>query len=372
MMIGNMNKALWLFVALSAPRAPSVALAQVNHPDLPQQADAVVVGKIAQDQQNGATVGLMLLVDRVLKGSFAAGQTLNIMWGGAPPSRAPGQPWGDYGIWFLQSVGSRNYQIVPVPASRRGLQDSCYRLPEGVPPPSTTTAGATAPSPGDLVLAELTNAAETFDAHTSEFFLTAGAFFRMPPSPSLMGAYRQMSQSSNIQVKVLGLIGLLQQGDATALDQLPKDVQTLSSLALRGQVTGAISMVRDPSPVTVAALGSLATQSPGLGIQYSAAEALSKIHTKESLPYFALLLDSQDMKLRNWAFEGFSRFVMNLPVETPEMVTTMAWTKPQGPQPYRTTETDRHTGGFGTPEAKQAEYVSFWKAWWSQMQDKIK
>lgn len=57
---------------------------------------------------------------------------------------------------------------------------------------------------------------------------------------------------------------------------------------------------------------------------------------------------------------------MNLPIEMPAMVTTMAWMKPQGPSPYRNADTDGHIGSYRTPADKQAEYVAFWKAWWAQ------
>ena len=101
-------------------------------------------------------------------------------------------------------------------------------------------------------------------------------------------------------------------------------------------------------------------------MQLNAAEALSKIHTRESLRSLVTLLESGDAKLRNLALSGFSRFVLNLPVETPEMVTTMAWMKPQGPTPYRSGETDRHSAILGAPEERHSEYVLFWKNWWAE------
>ena len=254
------------------------------------------------------------------------------------------------------------------------LEASCYRIPEGFPPATVATVNGVIASPLDLVLAELTDAMERLDPWGLEFNWLVDNFHHMPPSPSLTAAYRRMSQSSKIQVKYFGLSGLFQ-GDAASLERVPLDDATLSQLppTVRQATIGGIAGVRDPAPATISVLGRIATtQSLPVGIRNYAAEALAKIHTKDTLPYLAALLDSQDARLRNWAFAGFTRFVDNLPIEKPEMMTTMAWMKPQGPQPYRTADTDRHIASFGASTERNAEYVSFWKAWWSQTKDQLK
>jgi len=358
-------------MALGASSTTAIGVAQVKYPDLTQQADGVVVGKISRAQNSSSGAKLALLVDRVIKGSFTPGETISLAWNGPPPSRAPGQPWGDYGIWFLQSAGP-NWRIVQIPAAQ-SLETSCYRRPEGTLPPATATTGTAAPSPVELMLAELTNAAEKFDPHGFEFIQTIDSFFHMPPSPALTAAFRQMSQSTNPNVKVLGLIGLITGGDSASLGLLPLENTPPLNRFGGGRMGWAISTVRDSAPVTVRELGSIATgKNVPLGIRQCAAEALAKIHTKETLPFAALFLDSQDVTLQKWGLDAFSRFVMNLPIEKPEMLTTMAWMKPQGPAPYSSPETDRHIAGPGIPESKLPEYISFWKAWWSQMQNHLK
>jgi hypothetical protein len=110
------------------------------------------------------------------------------------------------------------------------------------------------------------------------------------------------------------------------------------------------------------------TESLVVGIRGKAAEPLAMIHTKDTLPFLAVLLDSPDAELRNRAFTGFSRFVRNLPIQRAEMITTMAWMKPQGPAPYRNDETDQHGCDISVPNERHSEYASFWKAWWSRNQ----
>ncbi len=370
------SKMSLLLIALGMQWDTTMAVAQVgySYPNLTEQADSVVVGKIVAAQSNSAGSNLMLLADRTLKGSFAPGQTVNIILDGAPPAHATGQPWGVYGVWFLQSAGNANWRIIRVPGSRN-LEDSCYLLPEGSAPPSIATANAPPPAPLDLVLAELMNAAETFDPHGWEFLSTVDNFIRMPPSSSLTAVLRKMCQSSKTHVKAIGLAGLLFRGDSTVLSDLPLDSVTLSGLpvVVRASMISSIATVRDPTPSTVAVLGRIATtQTLAPGIRGCAAEALAKIHTVDTLPTLALLLDSPEAVLRNWAFAGFSRFVDNLPIEKPEMFTTMAWMHPQGPTPYRTADTDKHIADITVPAEKHAEYTSFWKAWWSRMKDQMK
>jgi hypothetical protein len=338
-------------------------------PDLTQQADAIVVGKIAAGQPGN----LQLLVDRNIKGSAAAGQILNVL-SNAKLRRAAGQPWGDYGVWFLQSQQGGNWRIIPVLANR-DFESGCYRLPEGVSPPKLTMANGGMPSVLDLTLAELTNAAEIFDPYGWEFDLLAENFRRMPVSPSLTAAYQRMSQSSKLVVRAMGISGLFK-GDAASLERIPLDSATLSQLpvTVRGPMVNKIGSVRDPAPDTIAVLGRTATaESLVVGIRGKAAESLAMIHTKDTLPFLAILLDSPDAKLRNWAFVGFSEFVDNLPIERAEMIPTMAWMRPQGPQPYRTAETDQHVASTAVPNERHSEYASsFWKAWWSRMQSQIR
>lgn len=361
------------FIAACTLLTTASAVAQGGKgPDLTQQADAVVVGKIASAEPGATNPKLLLMIDRVFKGSLVPGETINILPAGGQPKRAAGQLWGDYAIWFLQSNGVGNWRIMHVPGAQ-SLESSCYRIPEGFPAASVQGANGTAPSVIDLVLAELTNAAERLDPWGIEFDWLVLNFRHMPPSASLIAAYRRMSESSKIQVKYFGLSGLLK-GDAASLEQMPLDDATLAQLpsTVRQLVLGPLG-TRDPSPSTIAVLGRIATtQNLRVGTRGSAARSLAMIHTKETLPFLAVLLDSPDSALRSWAFVGFTRFVNNLPIDVPEMMTTMAWAEPQGPAPYRTAETDRHIASTIVPDAKHAEYTSFWKAWWARMQNQIK
>ena len=116
---------------------------------------------------------------------------------------------------------------------------------------------------------------------------------------------------------------------------------------------------------------SLGTIAADPGWARCAADALALIHTRETLPYLAPLLDSNDTEVRKSALWGFSRFVDNLPVAVPTNIPGMLLA-PQGPTPYRTSETDGHSPGRRPPgSTDDAADVQFWKSWWASMKVKL-
>lgn len=343
--------------------------AEIGHYDPSKNADGVVVGSIAPAQQGAVSATLMLQVDRVLKGPFQSGQVISIEWSGPPPRRLAGAIWGDHGLWLLQAGGGGNWRIIAVPFSGRMFSHLCYPVPVSAP---TLPAAVVNLSPLDRIVSELSNAVQTFDPSGDDFFRTSEGLLRLPKTVSSTAAFQQMSHSPSNEIKAVGLTGLIFQGDITALKQIAPNAEALRRTHIRGRMSGAVSMVIDSSPEAVSALGELATtDSIGPGMQLSAVQALAKIHTKESLPYLALLLDSQHDSIRNQAVNGFSRFAMNLPIETPEGVVSLAWATPQGPAPHRTQETDKHIGSYGTPADKQAVNIGFWRSWWAQKKGEL-
>jgi len=69
---------------------------------------------------------------------------------------------------------------------------------------------------------------------------------------------------------------------------------------------------------------------------------------------------------------GLSRFVDNLPVSTVYNTINGRARIPQGPQPYRTPETDRHSlGTRRLVRANEAEDLQFWRSWWATMRERV-
>jgi len=98
------------------------------------------------------------------------------------------------------------------------------------------------------------------------------------------------------------------------------------------------------------------------------------IHTRETLPFLAKLLDSSDATTREFAMRGLSRFVGNLPVATQQNIFSGKASLQQGPAPYRTPDTDRYslaTRSLAQAPEGEAAFLQFWKSWWALMKDKL-
>jgi hypothetical protein len=96
------------------------------------------------------------------------------------------------------------------------------------------------------------------------------------------------------------------------------------------------------------------------------------IHTRETLPFLGQLLESRDAQTREYAMQGLSRFVDNLPIPTPRTILNGQAVLPQGPQPYRTAETDKYSLSKGALGSRnETEFLHFWRSWWATMKDKL-
>jgi hypothetical protein len=202
---------------------------------------------------------------------------------------------------------------------------------------------------------------------------TAMGFLALPVSPTVTAQYQRLKQSAQHQASVVGLVGLLRQGDLQSLQELLRPPDTaLKASSVRGEVLKAVKGLRSESPQVVQMLGKLATlPTVPVGTQVAAAEALRAIHTEDSLPFLAAMLDSPNADIRDNGIQGFSMFVENLPVQTSETIPNFSWMKPRGPAPYKTPETDGHSAVSRVSPDQQPTYVAFWKTWWSQIGSRL-
>ena len=327
-------------------------------------ADAIVVGEVLSLQQTGSQVAFTLQVDRNLKGNIVPTSVIQVEWDRAPVTRTPQQISGQYGMWFLRTNANGAWQLLPATHSNTPLPLSlaCYPLLKGSAPFASAVGTQ---SVNDLVTGELSTAVEHLPSATTEFYYTATGLLSLSDTSNVTSQYRRLSQMADPQLQVLGLIGLVRQGDAASIERVLELQAALRASKLRVHMVSAVRNVRDGTPRTVQALGRLATTSGvGSGLQMAACDALRSVHTKDSLPFLVALLDSPNAEIRHEGLAGISMFVENLPIQKAEMVPNMTWLRPQGPAPYRTTDTDKYSAKFGEPPDRQAEYVAFWKSWW--------
>ncbi len=357
-----------LMLSAAVGSAPGAALME----RVLEKSDCVVVGEVVHGTYEGSVYSFTLVVYRSLRGDLKPGLAVPVSYNVGVPGGGRGEFHGQFGLWFLANDKSGGLRVVPGWLQPAPFEFSYYPLPRR----GSETFGYSADSPLlDKVFSELAQASESAEPG-QVFYQLANGVLRCvgtPASTSVRETLERWSHSASANLFTLGLAGLIALEDADALQRSQNMLSTIKQSQLAGPFSSAVSDYRSSNPEGVKALGEMVAEEAGiLGLRSAAAFSLRSIHSRESLPYLAKLLDSQDAKLRGDAVAGFTFFVNDLPVMTPGVVAGMAWTKPVGKAPYKTPETDRFgsTGSFERPSDAEA-YAQFWKTWWAQNKAKL-
>jgi hypothetical protein len=331
------------------------------------QADVIVVGETQTAQENGRNYKLTLAVVRSIKGSLNTGQVVTVS-GDQRMDFKINQPAPVsvhlYGIWFLKQDGaSSNFKLLPVKEVHNALTASGFYATSRNASPGLIHTSITPNDLGEQIALELGGALVSY-TDVDQLQLLAYGLMRIY-SPIVPEIYRTLRSSSDIELKIIGLAGLLGKPEnVSVLQEVAANVFAFGK-AHTNSVPG-ICGERDPDPRAIAALGKIAFTASNIYLARCAAEALQYIHTKDTLTYLNTLLDSQDATTREYAIRGFSRFVDNLPIPNGANEIDGTATIPQGPAPYKTAETDKYSISTSRLNpANEAPYLQFWKGWWA-------
>jgi hypothetical protein len=352
-----------------------------------QQADAIVVAEVQTGTQTGRSASLVLSVTRVLKGSMQNGDAVTVLWSsGQSGSR---NLTGSYGLWFLKRAANTTWYLLSLANGQIPIELAYLQLAKGATN-SISSASDGQPPIGDLIALEISGALPQHP-NTTQLFGLATTLLGLAETPTTLSVLRPLRVSSDPELRFLGLAGLVGTGDwsplagsatnlnparlaeaRSALAAIANDIDTLGRLAAGpGLVGHAVAVVRDSDSGSVAALGKIAS-SAEQGLQTQAAYSLACIHTGETLPFLAQLLDSPYTMVRENAVLGMGRFVNNLPITTSGNVPNQRYRVPVGEAPYRTAETDKYSrSSLQVIQNNEAEYVQFWKSWWATMKNKL-
>jgi hypothetical protein len=319
------------------------------------QADAVIIGVASQPVKNGHFVALHLVAERVFKGSVAPGAVLNLDWDTGTDDILWKTPPTLHGIWFLRSTPG-GWEIIPAkPSQRKALSELLY------PTSAAGLPSALTYSDNDSVSDKLIIEAASVPSNDPSDILNAASGSN---SPAVTRLFRYLAQSKSVNERVAGFAGLLERGDDAAIQQLENESQSLSASRAFGRVAAAVAFAfRNAAPESVNALGRIATaQKQDPKLRWAAAQALSAIHTREALPYLAVLLDDPNPALVSYGVVGLGFFANGVGMQTIAGMPGLDHLNKRQPSAYRTSETQKY---LGMAPGRQQEYVDFWRRWWN-------
>jgi hypothetical protein len=188
-------------------------------------------------------------------------------------------------------------------------------------------------------------------------------------SPVWGRMYQRMADSTSPEPKILGLSGLIRDGNASAVAAAApvaalvgdNRAQAILLLSIR-------DFFRATDTDSVTAIGHGATDSTNsAAFREAAAHALAAIHTATALPFLATLLDDSNQNLRIEAIGGMAAFANGLAVQTSAGMPSLAHLQFRPNAPYKTADTVAHLAlGRQAVAPNEASYLSFWKTWWGQ------
>lgn len=335
---------------------------------LADRADAVVVGELFSGKQAGHSLSFVLSVTRILKGDLIGRATVNVS--GRMGLSLSGSLGGHYGIWFLQRTGTQ-WRLLPLLPGAAALETSGYLPISKLSSPAAVVTSSPPRTANDRIAIEMAAAIQSYSDRKQLFTLAYG-LQGATESGLLRDIYLSLRTSSDPEIRFIGLSRTFgPDDDLLTLAEIANNLDLVLKLQARGILVPSICGRTNSDPRAVQYLGRLA-QSSDLAVQRCSAMALMYIHSRESLPFLAGLLDAIDPRTREYAIGGLSRFVDNLPIPTAYNVTNGQVLIPQGAQPHRTMETDKYslsTGWLG--RADQTEHLKFWKSWWASMRNQL-
>ncbi len=179
-----------------------------------------------------------------------------------------------------------------------------------------------------------------------------------PGSVALAETAQAMLLSADPTDRAAGMEALLGQGNVSGLAELEANQNAFLALPFSTVFPMTLKQYyRNPDPAGIAILGKIAQSSPNPTLVDAALGALAVIHTKDTLPYLASFLDSQNLELLKYATGGLASFANGIPIgkHTPTS------------SPYLTSDTIAHSCmSVECIAARPSYYRDFWKQWWAE------
>jgi hypothetical protein len=170
---------------------------------------------------------------------------------------------GLYGLWFLQG-GQQGWKLLPIAQGTVPLENAYFPLSKAATPNQQTAPAQNASAVSDAIGLELSNAIEHY-ADLSQLQNLALGLLRLGDTPTTIAIYQTLGNSSDPEIRLIGLTGSIRAQDHAALAKFVADIDSASGLKMSNVTLNAIASIRDGSLPAVQALGKMALSSGNMG-----------------------------------------------------------------------------------------------------------
>ena len=347
-----------LLVAGLSPRpaaAPLVSRRPIT--ELVKSADVIVVASLSSLTPVPSGFRATLAVRRTLKGEPAAAPAVEATLSQENVYSVGGD---SYGLWFLSKATVPGELVVLTPIENgSGLRDAFVALPPECAPRATPRAAGELPL--DRIAEEL-RAALKCDAPVARMGPAVEAALELvvaldspgPAHSAVAGAVSKGGPARALATDFDAAVAALIEAEILGgrADALPREF--LSALFLLADPAAAPALIRIIEALDGSAAGGA---NVGWAVYRGAAQALSNIHTEETLPALGRLLENDDVEIRLMAVMGVGRYANGW------RSSRFGGTEPGGPAPFASSQTLRNMPAYDIFKAKPDRYVGFWRRW---------
>jgi hypothetical protein len=360
MIVSICKRAALTTVMLAITRSSAICSGSAPVPlsTLTDKADAIVVAQVIDGSVSTDRIAVNLNVIRVWKGTIQPQTvvTIDTLAARVGPQKT-GPVEKDIGMFFLRTSTHGTWALIPpISGFLLDFRNTFIALPRNLSALSLP-AGVNA-SALDKVIAEATAVVQgPFTPTTASINLAAE--YRRNPSPAMKVFFAQLRSHPNTRLRVAGLHAGLADGDEKVLSSALPELANLPPFLAAAIVEEIQYRFTSTKPQAVAQLGQL-TINPATAprLRLASAVALARVHTNDTVPYLASLLDNPDPQLRAIAVGGLAKFANN--------VATDGHHPQPGDWKYRTDETMRNSAMDERLIRENPAILSFWKAWWAE------
>jgi hypothetical protein len=181
-------------------------------------------------------------------------------------------------------------------------------------------------------------------------------------------ASRELSQSRNPNLRLLGLGWRIVEGDAGALEKVAANLDAAMHSGVQSIGALSITSYSSADPSGARALGKILAGSYGATLEVPVSIAIRSIHSRESLPSLHRLLDSNNEDVRQEAVGGFSLFLLGAaPLNDRNQLTEFDRSRNPATRKSLSAGEERHIH-FGpyNAAADEAEIIHWWKVWFKR------